>query len=129
MIRRALLLVIAVVVAACGGEEAAEPVDDLTGCAHVTAASIEPAAEGFSIEATVLSADTGWEKYADAWEVRDPDGNVLGIRVLTHPHVDEQPFTRGLSGVEIPAGIAEVTIIAHDSVLGFCGGTLTVEVP
>ena len=42
--------------------------------------------------------DTGWDDYADGWRVLDMDGNELGMRVLHHPHVDEQPFTRSLSG-------------------------------
>jgi hypothetical protein len=42
----------------------------------------------------------------------------LGVRVLYHPHVHEQPFTRGLSGVEVPAGLKRVRIRAHDKVHG-----------
>ena len=54
---------------------------------------------------------------------------MLGERVLAHPHETEQPFTRSLSGVAIPPNIAEVTVAAHDLVLGFCGTELTVAVP
>ena len=75
---------------------------------------------------TVRSDDTGWDKYADAWEVRTADGIVLGTRVLAHPHESEQPFTRSLDGVVIPNGLTEVVIAARDSVAGFCGDTLTV---
>ena len=99
------------------------------GCADVIDATIVAASEGFTISATVRSADTGWEKYADLWVVRGPDGAVLGERVLAHPHVTEQPFTRSLAGIEIPDGIAEVTIAARDSVVGFCGGEYVAEVP
>ncbi|MEO0423141.1 MAG: hypothetical protein AAF184_12440 [Pseudomonadota bacterium] len=67
---------------------------------------------------TLRHQDEGWAHYADAWEVRGPDGEVFGRRVLAHPHVDEQPFTRSLSGVKVPAGIAEVTVVAHDKVHG-----------
>jgi hypothetical protein len=99
-------------------------------CAHVRAVDITAEAEGvFTFAVTVESTDTGWEKYADAWEVRGPDGAVLGERVLAHPHENEQPFTRSLSGVEIPTAVAEVTVAAHDLVLGFCGDELTVPVP
>ncbi len=48
-------------------------------------------------------------------------GVVVGERVLTHPHETEQPFTRSLSGVVLPAGTTEVEIAARDSVAGFCG--------
>ena len=83
----------------------------------------------FRVSATVSSADTGDEKYADAWEVRAPDGTVLGERVLAHPHVEEQPFTRSLAPVEIPDDVAVVTVAAHDSVVGFCGETVDAAVP
>lgn len=78
---------------------------------------------------TISSADTGWDKYADAFEVVAPDGSVLGTRVLAHPHVEEQPFTRSLTGVEVPEGVDRVTIRARDSVVGFCGVEMTVDLP
>lgn len=104
---------------------------DSDGCASVVGAVIEPEADGvYRVSATVESDETGWDKYADRWEVRDlATGAVLGERVLAHPHVDEQPFTRSLSGVAIPSGVTTVEIAAHDSVLGFCGGVLAAEVP
>jgi len=49
------------------------------------------------IDVTLVHPDTGWDHYADGWRVEDADGNVLGLRVLGHPHVNEQPFTRSLS--------------------------------
>ncbi len=99
------------------------------GCADVVRATIDPSGETYRVAATIHSADTGWEKYADAWEVRSPDGEVLGTRVLAHPHVDEQPFTRSLDGVAIPDRVATVEIAARDSVAGFCGQTVVVPVP
>ncbi|MEN8234626.1 MAG: hypothetical protein ABFR89_06850 [Actinomycetota bacterium] len=98
-------------------------------CAHVIDATVELSASGFRVTATVRSGDTGWDRYADAWEVRDANGAVLGTRVLAHPHVDEQPFTRSLDGVAIPQGVAVVEVAARDSVHGFCGDTVHVEVP
>ena len=53
----------------------------------------------YRFSVTVLHDDKGWDHYADKWEVIDGEGNVLGVRVLHHPHVGEQPFTRQLSGV------------------------------
>ena len=83
----------------------------------------------FSFDVTVRHADEGWKHYADKWDVVAPDGTVLGTRTLYHPHVDEQPFTRSLSGVKIPDSIKEVTVRAHDSVHGYGGKTVKVEVP
>lgn len=126
------LLIFALV--ACGGDDSADTsVEETSGdelCAHVIDAEIEPDEDGtFTVSATVASADTGPEKYADAWEVRAEDGTVLGERELLHPHVDEQPFTRHLSDVEIPDDDEQVTLAARDSVEGFCGETLEVEIP
>lgn len=101
-----------------------------SGCADVVDATLEPTGERvYRVSATVRSSDTGDEKYADAWEVREPNGSVLATRVLAHPHVGEQPFTRSLDGIEIPEGTDRVEIAAQDSVLGFCGATVTVVVP
>jgi hypothetical protein len=98
-------------------------------CAHVVAAEAVPTGDTYRVVATVRSADTGWDKYADAWEVRTVDGDVLGTRVLLHPHENEQPFTRSLDAVAIPAGETRVVVAARDSVAGFCGETVTVAVP
>jgi hypothetical protein len=46
-----------------------------------------------------------------------------------HPHENEQPFTRSLSGVAITPGTAEVTVRAHDSVDGYGGEEFVVPVP
>ncbi len=83
----------------------------------------------YSFSVTVRHDDTGWDHYADRWEVVAPDGTVLGTRVLLHPHEHEQPFTRSQSGIRIPDGIETVTIRAHDSVDGFGGVEKSVAVP
>ena len=76
----------------------------------------------------VRHADEGWDHYANRWEVLGPDGQVLATRVLRHPHVDEQPFTRTLEGVEIPDDVARVTIRASDSVHGTGGKEVEVTI-
>ncbi len=81
----------------------------------------------YRINTALKHADTGWDHYADRWDVLAPDGTVLGSRELAHPHVNEQPFTRSLT-LTIPAGIATVTIQANDSVHGLGGKTMTVDV-
>ena len=82
----------------------------------------------FQVSVTLEHADTGWDHYANRWDVLDQDGNVLGSRVLAHPHVNEQPFTRSLR-VEIPESVKVVTIVASDSVHGDNEETVQVEVP
>lgn len=74
---------------------------------------------GTSVSVTLSHPDTGWDDYADGWEVLDADGNRLGFRELLHPHVNEQPFTRSLSGVVIPEDATVVYIRARDNVGGW----------
>jgi hypothetical protein len=83
----------------------------------------------YRFDVTVAHLDEGWQHYADGWDVVAPDGTILGTRTLLHPHVEEQPFTRSLSGVAIPGTITEVTIRAHDSVHGYGGATVTKQLP
>lgn len=65
-------------------------------------------------DVTLNHADTGWDHYADGWRLVDEQGNVLGNRVLYHPHVNEQPFTRSLGGINIPASKKIIFVEAHD---------------
>lgn len=96
------------------------------GCADVI--DVEVSGDGpYTFSVTVSSADTGWDKYADEWRIGTLDGEVLGTRELTHPHVDEQPFTRSLGGVEMTAP-QTVVVAARDSVSGYCGETVEVHV-
>lgn len=78
-------------------------------------------------DVTVRHADAGWQHYADGYEVLKEDGALLAKRVLRHPHVQEQPFTRALAGVAIPPDIEKVRIRAHDSQHGYGGQEVTVE--
>lgn len=82
-----------------------------------------------AFDVTIRSVETGWDAYADRFEIVAPDGAVLGTRLLLHPHVDEQPFTRSLTGVAIPEGVAEIMVRVHHSVAGYDGATFAVAVP
>ena len=83
----------------------------------------------YRFDVTLSHNDTGWDHYADKWDVVGPDGTVFGTRTLYHPHVQEQPFTRSLSGVRIPKGVNKVTIRAHDSVHKYGGKVVEVVLP
>ncbi|MCP4010820.1 MAG: hypothetical protein GY726_15065 [Proteobacteria bacterium] len=90
----------------------------------------------WSFRVTVSHPDTGWEDYADGWDIVLPDGTVVKpaakeefTRTLWHPHVNEQPFTRSQGGVKIPAGVNQVTVRAHDKRDGFGGKTVIVTLP
>ena len=78
---------------------------------------------------TLEHADEGWEHYANLWEVVSMDDQLLVARVLHHPHENEQPFTRSLSGVSIPAGTRQVRIRARDSVHGYSEQEVVLDIP
>lgn len=78
---------------------------------RVVAASATQDTDGtWTISVSLQHPDTGWDHYASGWQVLTPDGTVIAYRELTHPHVDEQPFARSLSGVRIPEGVPMVLI-------------------
>lgn len=94
------------------------------------------------IDATATVSSTGWtfavtisspydspERYADGWRILGPDGTEYGFRLLTHDHAAEQPFTRTLDGVEIPAGVTTVTVEGRDQQFGFGGATFELTLP
>ncbi len=100
------------------------------GKASVVKATATKSGNGaYSFSATVRHADTGWKHYANKFEILSPDGKVLGTRVLYHPHVDEQPFTRGSGSVKIPPGINRVIVRAWDNVHKAGEKTFTVKLP
>ncbi len=100
------------------------------GEADVVDVSVQQSGKNkYSFSVTLRHADEGWDHYANKWDVVAPDGTVLGTRVLYHPHVDEQPFTRSLSGLDVPDTVGTVTVRAHDSVHEYGGMTVTVDVP
>ncbi len=81
----------------------------------------------YSFDVTVKHADSGWKHYANKWDILDEKGNVLGTRILYHPHENEQPFTRSLRGIKIPETVKKVTVRAHDSEHGYGGKELTID--
>lgn len=102
----------------------------LAGEADVLGVEVARNSDGsWRFDVRVLHADEGWDHYADAWDVVGPDGSVYGTRTLLHPHVNEQPFVRSLSGVFIPDDVSQVTLRAHDSVHGYGGKEMSVELP
>ncbi len=99
---------------------------------HVRA--VQTGADTWTFYVTVAHPDTGWEDYADGWDVVLPDGTVIKpnsddpfTRLLLHPHESEQPFTRSQSGIVIPEGVTEVRVRAHDLVDGWGGQEVVVD--
>lgn len=125
-VRRWLTSVAAVaVLAGCGDSEG-----DPAGAAYPDVIDVSVSAGGdgsYTFDATISSPYDTPDRYADAFRVRTPDGTVLGVRELTHPHQDEQPFTRSLTGVEVPAAVDRVVVEGRDRANGWGGAT--VEIP
>lgn len=98
------------------------------GKADVIAAEAKRQSDGrYMVSATIRHADEGWEHYADRFDVMTADGKVIGERILAHPHVEEQPFTRSLGGVAVPDGVMELRVRANDKVHGLGGKEATIK--
>ena len=106
--------------------------DDADGQAFpdVVDAELVPTGDDtWRISATISSPYDTPERYADAFRVSTPDGTVLGVRELLHDHANEQPFTRSLEEVEIPAEVDRVIVGGRDLTNGWGGETVEVPVP
>lgn len=94
----------------------------------ILAAQATPDGDGtWRFDVTVSSPYDTADRYADAWRVVGLDGTEYGVRVLTHDHANEQPFTRSQSGIAIPAEVTEVLVEGRDLANGWGGGTLPVN--
>lgn len=88
----------------------------------------------WTFSVTVEHPDTGWDDYVNGWNVYLLDGTILKTessskftRTLLHPHVNEQPFTRSQSGIEIPQGAERIIVKAHDLLDGFGGDEVVID--
>lgn len=72
----------------------------------------------YTFSVSIESEETGCDQYADWWEVITADSILIYRRVLSHSHVNEQPFTR--SGGIIDVGADEfVYVRAHMNKAGY----------
>jgi len=97
--------------------------------AEIEAVRVDNSDGRWSFSVTLSHAETGWDDYADGWRVEDAEGQELGLRILAHPHENEQPFTRSLSGVTLPEGTQKVFIRARTLGDGWAGDTYEVILP
>ena len=96
--------------------------------AQIVGAEARPGPAGWTVSVTLRHGDTGWDDYADGWRLTSEDGAVIATRVLAHPHVNEQPFTRSLSGVDLPEG-RTVFVESSTNVTGWSGERFRLPVP
>ncbi|MFQ3261654.1 hypothetical protein [Reinekea sp.] len=81
----------------------------------------------YRFDVTISSEYDSAQRYADAFRILDEDGVVYGIRELAHDHANEQPFTRSLSGVNIPDPINTLIIEGRDQKYGWGGETFLIK--
>lgn len=84
---------------------------------------------GWQFSVTILHGDTGWDHYADGWDILAADGTLLATRKLHHPHVNEQPFTRSLHQVVLPDGTRQVSIRARCTKGAISAPATPVDIP
>jgi hypothetical protein len=83
----------------------------------------------FDFDVTISSPYDTPQRYCDAFKVTDSEGKLLGERVLLHDHQTEQPFTRDLHGIVIPAAVRMVTVQGRDLKFGYGGKSLQRTLP
>jgi len=115
-----------------GSIEAGDPMNGNADVIYVKA--IETNKNEWTFHVTVTHPDTGWDDYADGWNVEMEDGTVIKryqisnfTRILLHPHISEQPFTRSQVGLPIPDNTQSVIVKAHDLDDGFGGKEIRVD--
>jgi predicted small lipoprotein YifL len=144
-LRVILLILTLLVLTGCGGSPSEAPDSDNKRLEEPTSEPAESEEERypdvldvvltrqddgtFDVAVTLSAPYDSASRYADGWRVLAPDGSVLGERILRHDHANEQPFTRSLSALTIPAEITEVTVEGRDQEYGYGGKTVTVQVP
>lgn len=96
--------------------------------AILSADFLETEKNTWSVNITLKHADSGWQHYADRWRIVDSGGQIFGERVLLHPHVNEQPFTRALNGILIPETAHIIYIEVHDSKHGWSDSKLEIDI-
>ena len=113
-----ILFVILVLSGACDSTQTSNDESSTTELAAVTAVSFTGDAGSYTFSVTIQSLDTGCTQYADWWEVIRPDGSLVYRRILTHSHIDEQPFTRSGGPVNVTAD-EDILVRAHMNSNGY----------
>lgn len=123
-----ILILVSLIVFNLSADEAPEFNQDLNYAQVKFVSATRSTNSTWSFSVTIRHGDEGWNHYADLWVITDPEtGDVLGERILAHPHVNEQPFIRSLSGVELPEGQRFLEFSAKCTRHGFEGRRIIVD--
>lgn len=95
-----------------------EEVDDMISSVKVEAVDYIVSNNIYSFSVTLKSPDLGCDQYADWWEIIDAEGKLLFRRVLSHSHVQEQPFARSGGSLTL-SDTATLTLRGHMSNIGY----------
>ncbi|MEM6741245.1 MAG: hypothetical protein AAF646_14120 [Pseudomonadota bacterium] len=104
------------------------PLPSVADPAEVLRAEARETGGTWTVSVTLRHPDTGWDDYADGWRIVTEAGDIVGTRELLHPHVNEQPFTRSLSGVALPTG-EPLFVESSTNVTGWSGEKLPLTLP
>jgi hypothetical protein len=120
----------AVTVAALGMGAADVRSGEIQKYPDVVAVTVQARDENrFDFDVTISSPYDTPQRYADGFRVMGTDGVSYGERKLLHDHAGEQPFTRDLYGVTVPAGVRTVVVQARDQKYGYGGKTVRIVLP
>lgn len=83
----------------------------------------------YTFNVTIRHEDTGWDHYADRWEILNLQEEIIAVRSLRHPHMKQESFTRSLPFVPVHQDTKEIKVRAHCSVDGFTGKQVVIKLP
>jgi len=86
--------------------------------AKITSVTTTGEVTDYTFSVGIESIETGCGQYANWWEIVTEEGELIYRRILAHSHVDEQPFIRSGSGVNVTEN-QELIIRAHMNTSGY----------
>ena len=80
-------------------------------------------------DVTVQHEDENEQHFVDQWEILITlsDQTLSYARPFSQPHVQEQPFETTLAGIQVPAGTDWLLVRARDSLHGYGGQEVVVD--
>ena len=103
--------------------------NSFAGTPNIVSASAQKRVNNtYDFTVVVRHDDDNRKHWVNRWDILTPNRTLIKSRVFLHGHPHEQPFTRQLKKVMVPAGAGFVYIRAHDLAHGF-GPVVKVNLP